>query len=369
MIVSSPDIPREPSDRISALRFILVALVVFIHNDFTSENLAGHAVVFCQSPFGAWLQKLVSQGMARGAVPLFFLFAGYLQTRKNDPYPVLLKKRARSLLVPFCLWMGIYAACFSAAKLLAAKFAPHLVAHSSGSSAFPYSASEWFHNFLGYELKPDGTFSNPGFAIQFWFVRDLVILVALSPVLRWLLAKCPVFLFTLSGMAFLTPFPVFVNSQALFFYLGGMWCARRDFNFFEKADAIPWLEISIVFLLSFGADEIFFARRGPLHGLAVLSACVALLKLSAFLVRSRKTLAVLSWLGGFSFFLFAIHAPILNTVLQKTWIHFFPMRNAFFALFEYFGVAFFDIVLGTGIGIAMKKLAPAAFGLLNGGRR
>ena len=106
-----------------------------------------------------------------------------------------------------------------------------------------------------------------------------------------------------------------------------------------------------------------------MHGLAVLSACVALLKLSAFLVRSRKTLAVLSWLGGFSFFLFAIHAPILNTVLQKTWIHFFPMRNAFFALFEYFGVAFFDIVLGTGIGIAMKKLAPAAFGLLNGGRR
>lgn len=238
MIASNPVISSETSARIVALRFILMALVVFIHNDFTVENIAGNAVgenavVFCQSPLGAWIQKLVSQGIARGAVPLFFLFAGYLQARKNDPYPVLLKKRARSLLIPFCLWMGIYAACFSGAKLLAAKFAPHLVAHS-GSSAFPYSASEWFHNFLGYKLKADGTFSNPGFAIQFWFVRDLLILVVLSPVLRWFLATCPMFLFALSGMAFLTPFPVFVNSQALFFYLGGDVVRAAGFRLFRK---------------------------------------------------------------------------------------------------------------------------------------
>ncbi len=45
------------------------------------------------------------------------------------------------------------------------------------------------------------------------------------------------------------------------------------------------------------------------------------------------------------------------------------MRNTFFALFEYFGVAFLDIVLGTGIGIALKKSAPAVFSLLNGGRQ
>lgn len=351
-----------------------MALVVFIHNDFTVESIAetvangGQAIAFCPSPFGEWVQRLVSQGIARGAVPLFFLFAGYLQAKKNDSYGLLLKKRARSLLLPFALWMGLYAFVFSGAKLVIAQIAPSLVANP-GTSALTYSASDWFHNFLGYKLKSDGTFTNPGFAIQFWFVRDLLILVVLSPVFRYLLAKFPISTIALSGLAFLTPFPVFfVNAQSLFFYLAGICWAFWDIRLFEKTDSIHWRDIILVFALSFSASEIFFGGDGPLHGSTVLAAAAALVKLSAIIARSPKYLATFTWLGGFSFFLFAIHAPILNQALQKIWIHFFPMENAFFALFEYFGVAFLDIALGTGIGMALKKIAPAVFNLLNGGR-
>lgn len=136
-------IPQETSDRIASLRFLLVALVVFIHNDFTVESIAetvangSHAIVFCTSAFGEWVQRLISQGIARGAVPLFFLFAGYLQAKKNDSYRLLLKKRARSLLRPFVLWMGFYAFCFAGAKLIIAQIAPTLVTHPD-SSALTY---------------------------------------------------------------------------------------------------------------------------------------------------------------------------------------------------------------------------------------
>ncbi len=329
-------IPQETSDRIASLRFLLVALVVFIHNDFTVESIAetvangSHAIVFCTSAFGEWVQRLISQGIARGAVPLFFLFAGYLQAKKNDSYRLLLKKRARSLLRPFVLWMGFYAFCFAGAKLIIAQIAPTLVTHPD-SSALTYSILDWFHNFLGYKLKPDGTFSNPGFAIQFWFIRDLLVLVILSPVFRWLLAKCPSATMVLSGVSFLTPFPVFfVNAQSLFFFLAGLGWAFGNIPVFEKVDSIHWLDIILVFALSFSASEIFFGGNGPLHGLTVLAAAAALVKISAIIVRSPKYLAVSTWLGGFFLFSLRHSCSHLKPSPAKDLDSFFPYEEYFF---------------------------------------
>ena len=60
--------------------------------------------------------------------------------------------------------------------------------------------------------------------------------------------------------------------------------------------------------------------------------------------------------------------PLLSEYLKKLWIHFFPMKNGFFCLFEYFGVTILIVVIGTGIGIVLKKICPKLFILLNGGR-
>ncbi|MDE6068178.1 MAG: acyltransferase family protein, partial [Treponemataceae bacterium] len=106
---SKPLIGRETSRRITSLRFLLAVFVVFIHNNFTAKSVAeafqetGVQTAFCQNAFGKWTQLFISDGIARCAVPLFFLFAAYLAARKDDSYPVMLRKKAKSLALPFVL--------------------------------------------------------------------------------------------------------------------------------------------------------------------------------------------------------------------------------------------------------------------------
>ena len=98
------------SKRITSLRYLLAILVVFIHNNYLISTVAesGEDLLFNQTIFGEFIQLVISGGLAIGAVPLFLLFAGYLQIKKNDSYVILLKKRIHSLLIPYLIWIGIY---------------------------------------------------------------------------------------------------------------------------------------------------------------------------------------------------------------------------------------------------------------------
>lgn len=119
MCKNAKAIPAETSMRITALRFLLIVLVVFIHNNLRAENILKGALEYGYTPFayenglfGRWVQIFISGEIANCAVPLFFMFASYLQFMKGDSYGVLLKKKAKSLLVPYFLWpllnIGIY---------------------------------------------------------------------------------------------------------------------------------------------------------------------------------------------------------------------------------------------------------------------
>lgn len=119
------------------------------------------------------------------------MFAAYLQAKKNDNYQTLLKKRAKSLLVPFILWNAIYVFYFGALKLIVAKVAPQFVGHPE-NNMFTWTFYEWVHKILGYKSDGNGGLELPSLAIQFWFIRDLMILVLISPLLKYLVKRFPV---------------------------------------------------------------------------------------------------------------------------------------------------------------------------------
>ena len=110
MFKNAKAISAETSMRITALRFLLIVLVVFIHNNLRAEDILKGALehgytqfAYENGLFGRWVQIFISDGIAKCAVPLFFMFASYLQFMKGDSYGVLLKKKAKSLLVPYFL--------------------------------------------------------------------------------------------------------------------------------------------------------------------------------------------------------------------------------------------------------------------------
>lgn len=112
------------------------------------------------------------------------MFAAFLQAKKNDSYLVLLKKRAKSLLLPYVLWMSLLAFFYGGLKLIVARIAPQFLGQPENTCLI-WTVLDWVHKVFGYNPKPDGSgFDLPEFAVQFWFVRDLLILVVVSPVIK-----------------------------------------------------------------------------------------------------------------------------------------------------------------------------------------
>lgn len=326
--------------------------------------------MFVENTFGRWIKLFITYGLARCAVPLFFMFSAFLQAKKNDNYPVLLKKRAKSLLLPYALWMAFLAFFYGELKLIIAKIVPQFLGKSE-DTCFSWTVLDWIHKILGYKPKIDGSgFDLPEFAVQFWFVRDLLILVILSPIIKWLIKRFPVGFFSLSLAAFIIPVRVyFVETTAFFFYIAGLCWGMYDIPLFKMVDKVQWKEILPLFLITFIAAHTFGggAHSTP-YNFMVIFDCVIFIKLSAFIIRKEKLYSLFSYLAGFSFFLFAIHSPLLNGYTSKIWIRFFPMKNTFWSLCQYFIPTLITITIGTGIGIVLKKICPPLFRALNGGR-
>ena len=97
-----PLIPEEDSKRITALRFLLIAIIVFLHNNLNHDMAVNYYHLDFNEPVViTWFKTLIGTVFGIAPVPLFFLFAGYLQFCKKDKYTTLLKKRAKSLLIPY----------------------------------------------------------------------------------------------------------------------------------------------------------------------------------------------------------------------------------------------------------------------------
>ncbi|MDD7458976.1 MAG: acyltransferase family protein [Treponema sp.] len=354
------------------MRFLLAILVVFIHNNYTVKSIVesvengAKEILFVPNAFSEWIQLFISDGIARCAVPLFFLFAAYLQARKNDSYGTLLKKKSKLLLVPYIIWLGIYFIYFGLLKILVAKLNPSMLANPD-KTVFTYSAKDWIECFIGYYSGAgDG---NPKFAMQFWFVRDLIIFTLISPVLIQLIKKIPSAFFVVISL-FLICGNFSLNahaSSAVFYYSMGLYWGIHDFNLFEKIDKIKWVEIIFIFLVAFIYYNIF-SETQFMSAFLTLATCVLLLKFSNLICKNERAFKISSCLNGFSFWLYAIHMPVLNDILKRLWLKFLPMKNPFFCLVEYFGVTILTIAIGTALGILLKKICPKLFAVLSGGR-
>ena len=97
-------------------------------------------------------------------------------------------------MVPYFLWVLIYGFYFVGVKLIVLKIAPQFI-QNPDSTALSWSFLDWVHKVFGYGTPAGLGDSNPEFAMQFWFVRDLIIFTVLSPVFINLIKRFPVALF------------------------------------------------------------------------------------------------------------------------------------------------------------------------------
>lgn len=304
------------------LRFPLILLVIYIHNTGSSVSFGDGAVVTQHELMLKMLaENFISQGVARIAVPLFFLMSGYLFFFRSDfnaqTYKRKLASRAKTLAIPFLFWNIVW---------LIFKFALQTIPASArffnakNEPISHYSLFEFVDSIFGFTHDPN--------AYQFWFIRDLIVTVILSPILYVLLKRVGIVtLLVLAVFWFTGSWPLFIPGiePVLFFSVGGF-LALRSLDPCPKAGKAFLLLSGSAALVLFLISAIRFpqAHGNPFERSGILVGVAWMLCAARALPASMRLAGWLRNLSASAFFVFATHEPIL-TIARKIVYRFVPM--------------------------------------------
>lgn len=351
------------SRTIEWLRYPLMVLIVIIHTD---------TALLLSMPVGSGFSPVlygVLRTVIRIAVPMFFIFSGYWFFRQPEDFTMevyrgKLAKRIRSLLVPYMFW-NFFAWAMGLVMLV-------LHGHADWLSISLFRPDGLLDLFIGmgsgYQGMPK--------AFQLWFLRDLMVMCLLAPVLFFLLkGQCwwvlPVFA-VLYVMPWNADWPLLLMRfpSALLFFSIGAWFGIRKLDMVEAVRRVPlWLCLLLptmlmawhVWLMMRGSSAIPVAEK-----LFSIVATVPTLRIASSLVE-RKNLRPTGWLAGSGFLLFAIHPLVMNYLLVEpltgklapTVAHFWMVLGAEVVV---------PVVVCAIVHVAARKIMPRTAVRLTGGR-
>ena len=347
------------STKIRVVSFFLIVLVVFLHSFNLSVNFDESTLVINKG-YNSFIQYFVSKGLALVAVPLFFLISGFLffkniNNGKFNDFYLKVKKRFQTILIPYLTW-SIIGIIF----LLILQSFPFSKNYFSGELIEDYSI-----------LKLTKTiFINP-IPYQLWFMKDLFILMILSPIIFKLLKLFKIY-FLLCLFIFWVvnfQFVIVVNYSLLFFALGafiqlfnvdvsGVVSKKKTFLLL-----FLWILILLIKTTLFNSG---FLNQNVIWYIQILSIIIGVISvwLAYDLVYKYLNFSKLFFLP-YTFFLYASHEPVL-LILKKT-IYSFG-HSEMFSLVNYFIAPTLTIVVCVVAGYLINKILPKSYRILTGGR-
>jgi len=315
-ILSEPKRDAGPWLAFDSLRYPMAVLVVIIHyNLLTFKHIPYGQVELSIRHCATWAQMALSYVAciaADVAVPTFFLISGYLMFYRVErfdraTYAAKLRRRARSLLVPYMVW-----------NLIA-----YFALHSS------YSLKSLLLSFSFCSLDAYGL--NFPADLPLWFVRDLMALSLASP-LVWLAVRRWGCALPLAALAFwwVGRGPIWVigfSSVAVGFYSLGAWAAISGRSVTSwaaqprmiAAAAAVWAVASVADLATFHyvARAVGFGKLNIdwLHHTAILAGVALALGLASRAAQGRSR-TLTSPLARHSFMVFALHIVLLPHLMK-----------------------------------------------------
>lgn len=187
-------IQQEISKSIAWLRFPLVIMVIFIHcGGFGSLAVNTHDITsMTGTDVYNILRMLISRIICRVAVPAFFAISGYLFFTNLDKWDwniwrSKIRNRIFTLLIPYISW-NILRFLFNEFLNISQKFRHGIDIYSCLEESLSKVSPSMFINFsvtdTGY-INWNGvmTMMPVPVHVPFWYVRDLILLTMLTPVI------------------------------------------------------------------------------------------------------------------------------------------------------------------------------------------
>ena len=322
----------EISRNITLLRYPAIIMVVMIHNVFEYAPLP----VFCD-----YFQRFFSYSFTQAGVPIFFAASGYLLFYKaefeNAPYSGLVKRRFQSLLIPYIFWNAAVLAFYGVGPHL-----PVLGRFFLNGRLNDYLWYDWF-------LRALGITEHYPIALQFWFIRNLIVFVLLYPLFLGIMRKLNWRILMIGAVALLF-LPKYPFEGLSYFLIGGI-LAVKNISLEGSRKYLPYL--ALVFA---GGVVLYVIFNWPMR-ITLLCGVMMFYHLASWCAEHEKIKQTLLLLAPSSFFVFAAHvlfSGIIRRVLQKV----FMPQTSLMLIFFYFLALAVTIVTMTALYFALKKICP-----------
>ncbi len=355
---------------IDALRFPLMFLVIVIHSTFMNYGVEMGSTFMDMQDYPVYTVAVlfVTEHVCRVAVPLFFFLSGFLFFYRLEgfawrEYGRKLRKRIFTLLIPYVLWNFIYALLYGGMQALF----PSMLSGRVLAVA-DYSVADWFNRVWG--LGSDGPI-----AAQFWFIRDLMVMVLLTPIIYFLFSSrrrvIGIGLMTLclaNGVFALYEIPLPDIGYFMWGAYYGM--TKKDFSgLFSKAlnVVVPIYFMLVAFgifhLLTEGSSVWYTIPRN----LSIPVGMICMIGIVDRWVERRTTYRAGGLWAGSSFFLFAYHG-MLCPLLCKLALRSLPSGADWMALGIYVAIPVSVTLFGMLLYACISTYLPSLTRSLTGGR-
>ncbi len=324
------------SEKIKVLSFLCTVMVVFRHG----LNLQAFGLSVYGTSYVAIIENGVSK-LTEVAVPYFFMVSGYFFFRCSyygkGEYSAMLRKKARTLFVPFLFWnvVGII---------------PLML-----MGQFVFETDPW-----RYVLQ----ILNSDWNGVLWYVRDIMTFMLLVPLYAWIFVLNNRWLYmAVFVVLFINWLPIecgWMSSEGmLFFFLGGM-LQKNDILLSKRMPTIGLILFGIAWIISC----FFFPFYWPIHRYNTLLGLVVFWQLFHYL--PNKCISWMLNVSAYSFFIYVVHAFIVRGM--KVGVAHFFFGSDVAALLACVMLPLLTIGLALYVGRVLNKYLPTFFSVVTGGR-
>ena len=346
------------SSVVTSLRFPLILLVILIHTQpVPTESLGDDYSLY------VYVGTLIKWLFTRVAVPAFFVFSGYYAFKgknleQTSTYLSETKKRVWTLIVPYLIWNLI--------------FIPISIARESLASYVGLPRTESF-DFEWAKLLDYLWFAPINYPL--WFVRDLIVLTFISPVIHFVLRVTRGYfvpLLFLLCVFILDPFRIIgAEPRSLLFYSIGALFAMKGWDPIAKLRPLAIPSFAVWAVGTFVLPCLFTKSYYHMLELPYLTCSIVawILMFATLVERAPKVTAWLEGMNKYVFFIYAAHAILIIGFARSL-----VGRVAFLSgtdiglILSYFIIAGITLVTLLIAYWVLARIAPKILSILCGGR-
>lgn len=355
------------SQTITFLRFPLIIAVVFIHTNLGGTVIQGVSLSENMNfTIHDTLFHILTNEIARTAVPLFFFISGFLFFYKTSfftlgDYIKKLKKRIKSLFIPYIFWNLVVIFL----TFLSQIFLPSLL---SGRKKLlvDYNVIDWLNTFYDYG-------NGLPICYQLWFIRDLIIVVILSPIIYYFIKYTKIY-----GIAILSILWIFnlwfdvvgFSIESFFFFSLGAWFSINRKDFTKVVSSLRWTS-TIAYIILIVIDTYLWYYKITnytyIQNVGIIIGMITIISWTAFKLKNKK-IKPNAFLSASSFFVYAYHGMPIGLLIKVYIKATTPYINEFTMIAGYLLIPIIIVSIGVGIYAILHKYLPSFTALITGGR-